>query len=505
MALSAQAASPKNILLLIADDYGTDSSVLYNATNNGVSLPPTPNIESLARSGVVFANAYANPLCSPSRCCVMTGRHAFRTGVGDVIVAGTTPVLTLGEFTLPDAFAANTGLGYSYAQFGKWHLHNGPNSPRLVGGWQHFAGSIQGEIANYTNWTKNVNGTTTAGYTNYATTDVVDDTIAWIQARGAQPWFAWVAFNAGHTPYHKPPNHLHSYDFLSGTTANINTNPRPYFEAMIEAMDTEIGRLLSAVNRTNTHIIFLGDNGTAGQVIQSPYPGNRAKSTLYEGGIRVPLVIAGPSVVNPGRTNQTLTHAVDLYATILELAGINVASTVPSTTMLDSRSLMPALEGATDTSRRVYAELFNTNSPSTSDGRILRNEQFKLLRLATGTEALYDLATDPAEKTNLLSGSLNATQLAHYYALTLGFGGYQDDYAQPTITGQARSGSQFSLTVQRNTNLVCSLWRASTLGALSWAPVTNTVAITNTPSSVTLTDTNAGQGRGFYQVLGTAP
>src|SRR5204862_5389884 len=127
------AASQTNILLLIADDYGADSSSLYNSTNNGASLPPTPNIEALARSGVVFRNAYANPVCSPTRACLITGRHGFRTGVGDVIAGIGGPVLTAAEFTLPEAFAANPSLGYQLAHFGKWHLNNGLNSPNNIG------------------------------------------------------------------------------------------------------------------------------------------------------------------------------------------------------------------------------------------------------------------------------------------------------------------------------------------------------------------------------------
>jgi arylsulfatase A-like enzyme len=496
----------QNILLIVADDYGTDSSSLYNSTNSGASLPPTPNLESLARSGVVFRHAYANPLCSPTRCCLMTGRHAFRTGVGDVIIGGASAVLTSGEFTLPDAFAANSGLGYAYAQFGKWHLANGPNSPRVVGGWPHFAGSIPGEVANYTNWTKNLNGTNLLNYTNYATTDVVDDAVAWIQDRGSQPWLAWVAFNAGHTPLHKPPNHLHSYDSLSGTQAHINANPRPYFEAMIEAMDTEVGRLLSAVNPTNTHIIFLGDNGTDTRVIQPPFASNRAKGTLYEGGIKVPLVIAGPAVVSPGRTNDTPVHAVDLFPTLLEMAGMDLAATIPAATATDGASLLPMLQGAIDAARRVYAELFNTNSPALSDGRILRNAQFKLLRFDTsGREEFYDLTTDPTERTNLLAGTLTSTQLANYHSLTLAFGAYQDDYAQPVILQPAHSGSQFTLTVQREPPLACTLWRAAALSDLAWAPVTNAVVVTNTATLISLTDTNATGPVLLYRVLGTPP
>ena len=98
--LSASAAPQKNILLIIADDYGVDSSSLYNSTITGAKLPPTPNINSLATNGVVFRNAYANPLCSPTRACLLTGRFGFRTGIGDV-VGGAQGPLPAGEFTLP--------------------------------------------------------------------------------------------------------------------------------------------------------------------------------------------------------------------------------------------------------------------------------------------------------------------------------------------------------------------------------------------------------------------
>src|SRR5205085_10475603 len=231
-------------------------------------------------------NAYANPVCSPSRACLLTGRHSFRTGVGDVVMAGSSGTLQSSEFTLAETFAANPSLNYQLAQFGKWHLALAPNSPANLGGWPHFAGSLAGAVASYTNWTKTVDGVNTTNYTNYATTDTVNDAIAWIQAQTNKPWFAWVAFNAPHTPFHKPPANLcPHYQGLSGTQQSINSTPRPYFEAMVEAMDLEMGRLLAAVDRTNTHVIFLGDNGTPGQIIQPPYLSSRGKDTLYEGEI----------------------------------------------------------------------------------------------------------------------------------------------------------------------------------------------------------------------------
>jgi arylsulfatase A-like enzyme len=497
-AAAASQAAQQNILLIIADDYGADSSSLYSSTNAGASLPPTPNIESLAQSGVVFRNAYANPVCSPTRACVFTGRHGFRTGLGDVVLGGGA-TLSASEFTLADAFAVNSGLGYQVAQFGKWHLANGPNSPSLIGGWPHFAGSIQGAVTNYNSWNKTVNGSTTPNYTNYATTDVVNDAVAWIQARGVQPWFAWVAFNAPHVPYHKPPTNLcPHYASLTGTQNDINNNQRKYYEAMTEALDTEIGRLLAAVNRTNTHIIFIGDNGTPGQVIQPPYSSARGKDTLYEGGIKVPFVITGPAVTSGGRTNSTLVHVVDLYSTILEMAGINVATTVPTNVTLDSQSILPALTGTTNLTRYMYAEMFNTNAPAATDGRVLRNQQFKLIRFDTGDEAFYDLLADPTELTNLLSGTMSSTQLANYYSLQMKLGQYQVALTAPTISGHARSNNQFSVNVARGTNVSFSLWRGSALSELAWAPVTNFTATTN-GTTVTLRDTNAG-GTFFYRV-----
>jgi arylsulfatase B len=503
-ALTASAA--QNILLIIADDLGADSSSLCNSTNAGASLPPTPNIQALARDGVVFRNAYANPVCSPSRACLLTGRYAFRHGVGNVVTGPGSAMLSATEFTLPKAFAADAAPSYQLAQFGKWHLHTAANSPLTVGGWPHFAGSLTAALANYTNWTKTINGVTELNHATYATTDLVNDARAWIQARGQQPWFAWVAFNAAHAPLHKPPNSLHGYDSLSGTQQDISARPRPYFEAMAEAMDTEIGRLLAVVDRANTHIIFLGDNGTPGDVIQPPYRVGRAKGTLYEGGIRVPLLIAGPAVVNPGRTNSALVHAVDLFATILELAGMNITSSIPTNVVLDSRSLMPALRDQSEAARYVYDELFGDGfgGPS-AQGRALRDEQFKLLRFANGREELYDLETDPYEATNLLSRALTAVQRAHYYSLVMRLGDYQDTLAKPVIVNYSSHSNQFSVTVAGAANLTYSLWRASTLQELAWAPVNGALVVTNETATVTLTDPTADSGLGFYRVEAHGP
>ena len=510
-ASSVSAAAPKNILLVIADDYGADGSSLYNSASNGASLPPTPTITALARRGVVFRNAWACPECSPSRAAILTGRYPFRTGIGSVIGMGV-PALSASEFTLPKAFSNNPALGYHLAQFGKWHLGSGassPNSPKTLGGWTNYAGSLLGELGTtgettaYNNWTKTVNGTSTASYTNYATTDLVNDAMNWIGARGTNPWFCWVAFNAPHSPLHVPPSNLApGYATNTGVSAN-----RRQFEAMTESMDTEFARLLTVVDTNNTHIIFLGDNGTINSLLQPPYPGTRGKSTLYEGGIKVPLVIAGPGVVNPGRTNNTPVHLVDLFATIMELAGMNTATTLTSTTnAVDSKSLLPVLQNQPDVARYTFSEYYSPMAGvAANSGRTIRNSDYKFITLTNGTRLFFHLAADPYERTNLLLNPLTPTAQSNCNALEMRLGNYQSALTPPTLTGFGSTNAQFTVTVQRATNLSYALWRAAALDDLAWSPLTNAVLVTNGAASVTLIDPNATNGNNFYRVMAATP
>lgn len=404
-------AQPANILLIIADDFGSDSFPL--TASAGASLPPMPNITALKNSGVLFKNAHAQPTCSPTRASILTGRLPFRTGIGMQLTGATSPQLQTSEFTLPEAFAANTGLGYSLAMFGKWHLNSGAgtnDTPRTVGGWPHFAGTIIGALPDYYSWTKVTNNVTSTS-TTYATTDTANDLVAWITSRpSGTPWFAWAAFNAPHSPYHVPPSNLQTY----GTP----TTNRSMYEAACQALDTEVGRVLANVNLATTNIIFLGDNGTPSNVIQTPYTSAHAKESLYEGGTRVPMIIAGPAVVSPNRDNSAPVNVVDLYSTILELAGISVSATQPAANPLDSKSLMPILKNATDAERTAFSQLFGTDFTTARSGRVLTDAAgYSLLQFDDGHEELYSTVTDPNQTTNLLGTSITAAAQSAYAAL----------------------------------------------------------------------------------------
>ncbi len=478
------AGAGRNILLIIADDFGTDNLSLLN-TNASASLPPMPTIHLLATNGVLFRNAWAYPTCSPSRCALLTGRYGFRTGIGSALAAVGDPELPASELTLPEVLTAHAP-GYHHASVGKWHLSFSNGDPNTLGGWTHFNGSLRGALPDYSQWPKVVNGRLFPGYTNYATTDNVNGALEWISQRGTNSWFLWLAFNAGHTPFHKPPNDLHSYDALSGTPFHINSNPRLYYEAMIEAMDTEIGRLLAGMVLTNTNvslanttIIFMGDNGTPAQVIQPPYSSTRAKGTLYEGGIRVPLIISGAGIANRNRISASVVHCVDLFATILELADVNLAAALPTNHVVDSQSLVGILSDTStnDPLRCVLSENFS-DGPATMlrPGRALRNEQYKLIQYRDGTNELYDLRRDPLEATNLLTRPLSAEEQAAYNTLAATSAQWQ---SRPLLTSWEKTGSQFSLSFAPVQHFTYTLERRSTLANSAWS----TVTVTQAPSS----------------------
>ncbi|MDF7824959.1 sulfatase-like hydrolase/transferase [Pontiellaceae bacterium B12227] len=405
----AGSAAQRNILVIIADDIGLDSLSHWNS-DASASFPPVPTLGTLAERGITFSQAYANPTCSPTRASILTGRNGWRTGV----LSPQSADLPDSEITLPELFAAQQ-LDYQLASFGKWHLGGGDTGPNDIGGWPHFSGSLGGSLGSvsqprtYYNWTKVVNGVSTSLTDAYATSENVTDAVNWIDDQGTNNWFAWIGFNAAHTPFHKPPTDLHTYSLPIGAPTN---NPRPHFEAMIESMDTEMGRLLAGLDTNDTTIIFLGDNGTDSTVIQPPYDiTGRAKGTLYEGGTHVPMIVAGPDVVAGGRTSDSVVHCADLFATILELAG----GSLPASGGEDSRSLVPIFGNQTFAPSNDWI-LVESDSllGNTTTGRAIRNDQYKLIRIEGRADKFYDMSVDELESTNLLNGSLTAAEQAVY-------------------------------------------------------------------------------------------
>ena len=389
LALNGVALASPNVLLIVADDQGLDASAQYALSDD---LPSTPHLDTLADAGLVFDNAWATPSCTTTRGTLLTGLHGRHSGVDHTPARLDTEVLSLQQHL-------TTTTDYATAVVGKWHLAGGRSSeyshPTDLG-VGYFAGTLNGVLEDYSQWNLATSRGATQS-TEYHTTVITDLALEWVAEQGDKPWFLWTAYAAPHAPFHLPPADLHTRD-LGGTEAHIRANPRDYYLAAIEAMDSEIGRLLTGLPpdvRDNTLVIYIGDNGTPGRVIDADaYNRSRAKGSLYEGGIRVPLVVSGAGVTRAGERDAALVNSVDLFATVSAVVG------APAAPALDSVSFAPLLSGRGVAPRRFNYSEFQGKRAS---GWAVRDAQLKLIEFDDGSRELYDLVADPREETNLMN------------------------------------------------------------------------------------------------------
>jgi hypothetical protein len=361
--MSTNSATP-NILLIIADDLGestvtiagsgaTRTIEVHTVDSSGTDIiGAMPNTSLLLRNGLYFSGAWAHPACSPTRASIYTGLHPWKHGVGSPLG---NPQLDSGAgfTTLPSLLPS----GYESGLFGKWHLGSIAGTRPTDHGWDRHIGTLGGVLPDYYVWSVVDSDT---GYapvaldanvdvTQYATLRTVRDAATWINGLAADtPWFATVAFNTPHDPFHIPPG---GYD--AATAGNplpadpANPDHHDYlFNLMVQNMDGNIGRLMGTTGQpggqryfppiaadqlSNTIIIFIGDNGTpAGITLEE------AKTEIYEGGVRVPMIITdgqalmneinaqavSPRFLHASRVNATasqMIHVTDLYATIVRL------------------------------------------------------------------------------------------------------------------------------------------------------------------------------------------
>ncbi|MBA2320098.1 MAG: sulfatase-like hydrolase/transferase, partial [Deltaproteobacteria bacterium] len=280
-----------NVLVVVLDDVGVDKIGSYGFNPDA---PSTPVFDALAAEGLRFTQAWAQPLCSPTRGSLLTGRHPRRFGIGDAIFDSETVLLPLSEVTIPEMLRAAPGTWTSSA-VGKWHLAGTRAESYLDHpldqGFDWAAGSpsnfqldtVEGAVTHYMDWDKNTNGVLTRS-SDYATTDTADDAIARIEAM-PEPWFLYVAFNAGHMPMHVPPAEL-----LSAPIGESATDAEK-FGAMVEAADRELGRVLDALQpsvRERTTVFVVGDNGTSRHALDPAFESGHHKGTVYDAGVRVP-------------------------------------------------------------------------------------------------------------------------------------------------------------------------------------------------------------------------
>jgi arylsulfatase A-like enzyme len=452
----AVSTRPPNILLIIADDVGLDVTTNmypgliadlltqygpsgHNHSNyskingNPASLPVLT--DRLAAHGMVFSNAWAQPVCSPTRATLVTGLFEDKTRVLQ-------PGVPMSSYHTTFIQLLKTA-GYSTALFGKWHLGTGGATGVLPkqSGFDLYKGNNSGALGGFWSYQYHIQDSATTdpttfrtesaptrslpgiAATTFATVVQAADTIEWINARKAEnpdkPWFVYLAFNEAHSPLHVPNADTMNAASLAevtgcggspGTNNNGSCNPKQLTRAMSNAMDTVIGKVLDAVDAigSDTYVIFIGDNGTdvattSGNCIDNMYitTSGRGKGTVYESGARVAMAFRGPGVAPASRSNEFV-HVADLSATILTLAGLTPPATNRDSTNTvvdsDSKSLTPILFGPAATVRDPNEGYILTETSYGGNKVGARNATYKVVCSSTSNCTFYNLVDDPLEE-----------------------------------------------------------------------------------------------------------
>lgn len=398
-AAQAEAAKKPHILYIVADDLGF--------ADVGFRSPElaTPTIDQLAREGAELEQFYVQPMCTPTRAALMTGRYPMRYGLQSfVILPEQNYGIPLDEKLLPQILKE---AGYSTAIIGKWHLgHADRNLWPKQRGFDYQYGALIGEIDynthkvhGVTDWYRNNRKLDEPGY---VTTLLGKDAVRHIRQHDpAKPLFMYLAFTAPHTPFQAPKAYVDRF------TSITDPNRRTY-AAMINAMDEQIGAVLAELSRKgmrdDTLVIFHSDNGgvtsaafagqieTKGQLPARNTPLRNGKGSLDEGGTRAVALANWPGRIKPGKVDQPL-HVVDMLPTLAARAGASLTGTKP----LDGVDVWQTLSQGAPSPRTeiVYnVEMFRA---------ALRQGDWKLnLRATLPTKVeLYNVAKDPGETTNV--------------------------------------------------------------------------------------------------------
>ncbi len=397
---AAEPARAPNILILIADDLGWRDVGYHDSDVR------TPNLDRLAQAGVRLERHYVYPTCSPTRAGLLTGRNPSRFAIHGPIDGRSTHALPKNVPTLATVLR---GKGYTTAFTGKWHLGLRPEvGPRQYGFDQTY-GYLHGQLDQYTHRYKNGDRTwhrndVFLDEEGHATDLISAEAVRFIEAKPRQPFYLHVAFSVPHHPVQEEERRLAPYQ------ATIKDPSRRGFAASVTHMDDAIGRIITALEKTDqlqdTLLLFTSDNGGQRNYASSteyegkhgpnPTLGNNLpwrgwKGDLYEGGVRVPAFVHWRGRLKPGAVSQTIRY-LDWFPTFCGLAG----ASVNRDWNIEGRDVWPLLTG-TETTAPVLTTCWNAGSNT----GILHGD-WKLIakRKATALE-LYDLAADPLEKKDL--------------------------------------------------------------------------------------------------------
>ncbi len=423
----ALAAPPQNVLVMIADDLGQRDLVCYHPD----SFYETPHLDKLAAQGVRFTDGYAvNPVCSPTRYALMTGKWPTRTGLTNWLPgvrterfreAPLTLRLPSTDTTLAEALRP---ARYRTSFVGKWHLGEAEADwPEHHGFETNVAGLGKGHPPSWFSPYKNPR-LTDGPPGEFLTTRLAAETVAALTAakKAGQPFFHCHAFYQVHTPLRAPEPLIQKYAAKAQRLAIADrygleeqhylsqTAPRkvreaqnlPVYAAMIESMDTAVGTILAALDTLGlaeqTLVIFTSDNGGLATSEGSPtsnLPFRAGKGWVYEGGLRVPFLVRWPGTAAAGTINPTPVTTLDIFPTALAAAHVKPDAA-------DGQDLAPLLRGTPMPDRDLFWHYPHYGNQGGFPGGAIRSGDWKLIEnYENGQVFLYHLAKDPGERQDL--------------------------------------------------------------------------------------------------------
>lgn len=425
----SKATTPPNILFIVADDLGYNDT---SAINSGGL--PTPNLDQLAAEGVIFRRHYADSTCTPSRVAMLTGRYPERSGfrpVGSEIPA---------EFlTIAQQLKA---AGYATYLTGKWHagedrVQAWPQNK----GFDHWFGflnqfELSGEVTEsskglrrptYHNPKLRKDGGNLQRYDGHLTDILTDHTIHKLQELqdAGKPWFLYHAFLAPHQPIQPAERFARQFP----------DTPEGRYTALVTQLDAAIGRILEAVDRTNTLVVFVSDNGGTNAERDNNYPFFGKKGEMYEGAFRTPLIVSWPGVIPQGRAVDDVVMNVDIYPTLLEAA----KSPIPLD--IDGRSLWPLFhQDAAVSARHRSWEVYSDNVNTVSFSYLTEAGDWRLASLSGLAPRLFDLQANPSGAVDATASHMDAVT-----ALTTGF--WQEHWRKSRLDVRESRGEVHSQTL----------------------------------------------------------
>lgn len=414
-----------NIIYINVDDLGWKDVGFMGST-----YFETPNINQLSKEGMVFTQGYAGAAnCAPSRACLMSGQNTPRHGVYTVspsargntktrkiIPTKNTPHLNNEMVTLAEGFKM---AGYTTGTFGKWHITNNPLKDGFdvnIGGGARGHPGEKGYEAPY-NGLPNLNSSPEG---ENLTDRLTSEAISFIEANKKNPFFLYLPYYAVHTPLMGKPALVEKYKAKGGSGGQDN----PVFAAMVENVDTNIGKLLKLLDnlklRNKTLVVFTSDNGGI-RAISSQDPLRAGKGSYYEGGTRVPYIIRWPKIIKAGTINKTPIVNMDFFPTFMNIIGVQLENK-----LLDGKDILPLFKGKNIDERPlfwhfpIYLQAYSQEKDDGQDpifrtrpGSTVLYQNWKLHHyFENNTLELYKLETDLGERNNVaISNPKKAQQL----------------------------------------------------------------------------------------------